>query len=124
MPAVEICPNLADRSAHQFLARSGEHRAVGDTAGQALDALNAMLPPKPSANGPTWVVIEQPYQPDPFFSEDQIQRLQYLQSESRRAIASGGSLSEESRNELLALIDAELVGSSRRVAERHSSAGR
>lgn len=124
MPAVEICPNLAESSAHQFLARCGEHRAVGDTAGQALDALNAMIPPIPTANGSTWIVIEQPYQPDAHFTEPQIRRLQDLQSESRRAEARGESLSEELRNELLALIDDELASSARRLASRFSSDGR
>ena len=72
MSQVEIGPELVEPLSGRFLARCGEHHAIGETAGQALDALNAILSSKPATNSTTLVVIQPSFQPDSFFSVEQI----------------------------------------------------
>lgn len=100
----------------QFLARCGPHHAVGATAGQALDALNAILAAQPGPISTTLVVVQARYEPDPFFTAAQIDRLKELMAASRRANETGDPMAADQKAELQQLIDAELAGAARRAA--------
>lgn len=116
MSQIEIGPELELSPSGRFLARSGTHHAIGETAGQALDALNAILASDPATNSTTLVVIQPSFQPDSFFSAGQIRRMQELIAGSRRAEHLGEPFPPELKAELQQLIDEELAGAARRTA--------
>jgi hypothetical protein len=95
-----------------YCAVAGDRRSEGATAGAALDALTAQLPPDERNN----LVIVQNRDPDPFFTADQQRRLAELMANWRAAQQSGGTWSAEQQAELEALVEAELRASAARAA--------
>jgi hypothetical protein len=96
----------------KYQAVSGTHRAIGPSAGQALDALAAEYPEVESEG----LVIVQRFRPDRFFPAEQQQRLQTLMGRWREARDGGQSLPEAERAELELLVAAELDASAKRAA--------
>src|SRR5688572_11121710 len=97
MTAVTIQTNTQTPDNAKFIARSGNHRAVGRTMGEALDALLSQW----NERTETLPVIIQHLGPDRYFTQAQYDRMQELRARI-------GSLSSEEQAELEALIDAEL----------------
>ena len=93
MDAITILPTHQPEGSYE--ATQGTLRAKGRTAGEALDALTALLEPEAAAH----LVIVQAQRPDRFFG----------------AQAGGEPLGEAEEAELEKLIDAELEASEERA---------
>ena len=112
MTTIAIVPVATSAGRLEYQAVAGPHRAVGNSAGQALDALAAEYP-EMELEG---LVIVQRFRPDRFFSAEQQQRLQTLMGCWREARDHGQTLSEAEQAELESLVAAELDASARRAA--------
>ena len=108
MSAITILPTHQPEGS--FRAAQGTLSADGRTAGEALDALTALL--KEPA---THIVIVQSQRPDRFFGAAECARLKALMSRFKDAQTGETSLSEDERTELETLIDAELEASAERA---------
>ena len=95
-----------------FQAVSGKNKSVGNTVGEALDALEKQIPNEPNA-----VIYIQDFQPDEFFTAEQQKRLSELMETLRNCQAKNVEMSPNDREELEALIEAALEGSTKRVAK-------
>ena len=95
-----------------YRAVAGTRQAVARTAGGALDALTAQLPPEESG---TLVVVHN-HRPDQFFTAQQQQRLGELMQRWRSARDEGQSLPAAEQAELTALVEAEVRASGERAA--------
>jgi len=95
-----------------YCADAGDKRSHGATAGAALDALTAQLPPDESD---TFVILQNG-RPDPFFTAVQQQRLAQLMAAWRSAQQTGAAWSADNQAELQALVDAEVRASAARAA--------
>ena len=94
-----------------FRAISGEKKSVGNTVGEAIDALTGQL-----ENGhKETIFIVQRFQPDEFFNAEQQKRLSELMETLRNCQAKNVEMSPNDREELEALIEAELEGSAKRA---------
>lgn len=111
MTSVQILPIPGKRGGIQFHAVSGEQRADAETAGQALDAIARLLPRNETA-----VVVVQPFVEDEFFSASQSTRLNDLMSSWRQCRDTGTDLAASDQAELESLVEAELLGATRRSA--------
>lgn len=111
MTSVQILPVPGKRGGIQFHAISGEQRADAESAGQALDAIARLLPRNETA-----VVVIQPFVEDEFFSASQSTRLQDLIARWRQCRDTGIDLATSEQAELEALVEAELLGATRRSA--------
>ncbi len=109
MSAITILPTHQPEGSYE--AARGPLRAKGRTAGEALDALTALLEPETA----THVVIVQSQRPDPFFGAAEQARLKALMQHFHDAQASQTSLSETDQTELTKLVDAELEASGERA---------
>jgi len=120
MTTVSILPvdNSSDDSKYE--ASAGQCRAVGDTAGQALDALTVQFPEIDSES----LLVIQRFRPDPYFTAEQRQRLQQLMERWRTARDAGQSLPPEEQAELEQLTEAELRASGDSIDESSLYAGR
>src|SRR5260370_37882458 len=98
MASIAIHPEPGERGEPRFRAIAGDHQSVGRTMGEALDALTADW----GDDVPETAVLIQRFQPDPYFTQAQHNRMQELLS--RRA-----SLTPAERTELDARIDADLA---------------
>ena len=107
--AITILPTHHPEGSYE--AARGALRAEGRTAGEALDALTALLASEPA----THVVIVQAQRPDTFFGAAEQARLEVLMQRFHDAQAGRGSLSDADRAELEQLIDAELEASGERA---------
>ena len=87
-----------------YRAISDGWHAAGNTAGAALDALEALLPDESHAAA----IVIQRFTPDTFFSEVEQSRLQELMKQLHVSRAQGHELSAAATAELEGLIDAEL----------------
>ena len=94
-----------------FRAISGEKKSVGNTVGEAIDALTGQIE---NADKET-IFIVQRFQPDEFFTASQQKRLSELMQKLRKAQAEDREMNFKERAELEDLIDAELEGSARRA---------
>ncbi len=75
MTATAIFPDPSETVAESgFLAVSGSHRALGKTAGAALDALSGQLADDESSS----LIMVQSMKPDRFFNAAQKERMQQL----------------------------------------------
>ena len=97
----------------RFQARAGNRFALGRTMGEALDALIA----EENGTADSSLVVLQRFQPDAFFTEGQIQRLQEL-------MARRDNLTEQEKTEREELIRAELIASAERSAALADALGR
>lgn len=111
MTSVQILPIPGKRGGIQFHAVSGEQRADAETAGQALDAIARLLPRNETA-----VVVVQPFVEDEFFSLSQSTRLNDLMASWRQCRDTGTDLAASDQAELESLVEAELLGATRRSA--------
>ena len=109
MDAITILPTHQPEGSYE--AAQGTLSAKGRTAGEALDALTALLEPETAAH----VVIVQSQRPDRFFGAAERARLETLMQRFHDAQASGEPLSEAERVKLKQLIDAELDASGERA---------
>src|SRR4051812_23661942 len=107
MTAVTIVRVPFDDDHCRYEARAGDTYASGKTAGEALDALSALLPEEDAGT----LVIVQRFQPDRFFTAAQMQRLGALMSALHRARDRGEALPSAEAAELESLIEAELIAS-------------
>jgi hypothetical protein len=94
-----------------YRAIAGDRQSVGKTAGEALDALTALLPADVTG---TLVVVQQ-LRPDPLFTGEQQDRLQWLMARWRAARDAGQMLPPAEQAELDALVDAELRAATARA---------
>lgn len=107
MDAITILPTHQPEESYE--AAQGTLSARGRTAGEALDALTALLEPE------THVVVVQAQRPDRFFGATERARLEALMRRFHDAQASGEPLGEAEQAELKRLIDAELDASEERA---------
>ena len=110
MTKVAILPERTNEGI-SYRAVAGDKQSVGETPGQALDAITAQL----SEEDRGTLVIVQNLRPDLFFSAEQQQRLGELMTLWRAARDVGASLSNEEQSELDRLIEAEIRASGRRA---------
>lgn len=111
MTRVAILPVPDEQGKVSYHAVAGERRSEGGTAGEALDALSKQIPEDES----TWVIVQQ-RRPDAFFTAEQQQRLSTLMERWRSARDQGTTLEPEEQAELEQLVEAELVGATKRAA--------
>jgi hypothetical protein len=111
MTRVAILP-IQTENGTAYRAVAGDKQSQGHTAGAALDALTAQLPPTENAT----LVIIHSQRPDPFFTAAQQQRLAELMAAWRSARQSGTPWSAQEQAELEALVEAELRASAARTA--------
>jgi hypothetical protein len=111
MTKVAILPEPAENGVATYRAIAGKHQSVGKTAGEALDAVTALLPAEQTGT----LVIVQNQRPDAFFTAEQQSRLQELMARWRKARDSGQSLPPDEQAELDALVAAELHASTARA---------
>ena len=107
MDAITILPTHQPEESYE--AAQGTLSARGRTAGEALDALTALLEPE------THVVVVQAQRPDRFFGATERARLEALMRRFHDAQASGEPLGEAEQAELERLIDVELDASEERA---------
>ena len=110
MTAIAIRPATQDSEGPRYRAVAGERQTVGNTMGEALDALAAEW----GDSGETLVLIQR-FQPDRHFPRERYDRLQAL-------LARRSSSKAEEREELEALIDDEIEATLART-DRPSLAG-
>jgi hypothetical protein len=113
MTKVAILPEPTEKGEITYRAIAAGRQSVGKTAGEALDALTALLP----ADETGTLVIVQHQRPDGFFSADEQARLQRLMARWRAERDAGRSLPPPEQAELDALVDAELRAASARAAD-------
>lgn len=106
MTSVAILPITNPDGQTAYQAISGDHRAIGKTAGEALDALHAQLPELT----PAPFLLLQSFQGDRFFSTAQQTRLAQLMNQWRTEREQDQTLETTEQTELEDLIDAELEG--------------
>lgn len=112
MTTVAILPISDDSGRKLYRAIAGDKYSVGETAGQALDALIAHL----SETEFNTLLLIQNFRPDPFFSAEQQKRLSELMSLWRLARDQGQELSPKQQAELDTLVEAELKAATARTA--------
>jgi hypothetical protein len=112
MTKVAIVPEPTETGAIGYRAIAGTKHGVGETAGQALDALTGML----SADESGTLVVVQNFHPDRFFTAQQ-QRLKELMAQWRSVRERGTQLSPADQAELDRLIEAEVRASAERAAD-------
>ncbi len=113
MTSIAIVPEPSTGTQNGYRAIAGEAQSVGETVGQALDALTAHLG---GAEGTTLVVVQR-MRPDAWFTAQQRQRLAELMECWRTARDAGAALPPEEQAELDALVEAELRAASQRSAD-------
>ncbi len=113
MTSVAILPVEAASGETEYQAVSGRSRTVGRTAGEALDAMTAMLTTNESG---TLLVLQQ-FRPDAFFTASQQSRLQELMSRWRELRDHGDELSLAEHTELEELVAAETDAARLRAGE-------
>jgi pyruvate kinase len=106
MQTIAILPDTTTPNS-QYRATCGTHQATGQTAGQALDTLEAELATTSTAPGETLVILQR-FRPDDLFTAPQQQRLRQLMDQFHTTIAQGASLPSSTQTELESLIEAEL----------------
>ncbi|MEG4531383.1 hypothetical protein [Microcoleus sp. D2_18a_D3] len=104
MTTVAILPVLNTNGEKSYRAIAGDRQSVGRTAGQALDALTALL----GETDFSALIVIQSFNPDEFFTVQQQKRLSELMNLWRTARDRGQSLSPKQQAELESLVEAEL----------------
>lgn len=106
MTTIQIRPMSDENGNVIYQAIAGNQLSVGTTAGQALDALTAMIGEQ---QGSFWVVSR--FEPDTFFSATQQARLAELMGMWRSARDTETVFPEVLQTELDELVEAELQAS-------------
>ncbi|WP_445247256.1 hypothetical protein [Microcoleus sp. OTE_8_concoct_300] len=104
MTTVAILPVLNTNGEKSYRAIAGDRQSVGKTAGQALDALTALL----GETDFSALIVIQSFNPDEFFTVQQQKRLSELMNLWRTARDRGQSLSPKQQAELESLVEIEL----------------
>lgn len=116
MTSISILPVIDETGKRHYQAVSGENRSVGQTPGQALDAIAQTLDPE----GCSIFLLMPNFQPDRFFTAAQQQRLETLMTEWHNARDAEQPFPTELQSELDALVEAELMASTQRLADKFS----
>ena len=101
-----------EKSGLSYRGLAGDKQSLGNTPGEALDALTPQL----TDDGTGLLVVVQSLRPDRFFGAEQQRRLAELMGHWRTAQDQGKSLSPAQQAELDALVEAELRASVDRAA--------
>lgn len=112
MTVVSIVPIHSEKGVTSYRAIAGSRKAVGRTAGQALDAIAGRL----TEDETSTLVVVQHHRPDRFFTAQQQKRLGELMTLWRSARDSNSTLSPQDQAELDALVEAEVQASAQRAA--------
>jgi hypothetical protein len=112
MTKVAILPEPGEGGAVRYRAIAGEQQSVGNTAGEALDAITARLP----ADKKGTLVVVQNLQADQFFTKEQCARLEELMAHWRTARDAGVALNAMEQGELDNLLHDEIAAAGRRAA--------
>jgi len=112
MTMVAILPVSTATGDVVYHAIAGEKRPHGKTAGEALDALTPQLAGEETGT----LVIVQSLRPDRFFNAEQQRRLADLMARWRAARDIGTSLPAAEQAELDALIEEEVLASTKRTS--------
>lgn len=111
MTSILIVPVQNPKGDITYSAVAGENQTFGNTAGEALDALNSLLNPNEST-----LVIVQHRRPDNFFGRDQQRRIESLMDRWREARDRGEELPGAEQQELDTLVAEELRAATLRAA--------
>ena len=111
MNAISITRTETLEQGTRFHAKAvrGGQEAVGKTRGEALDAIASQL----SIDDDAEFFYYAEMKPDPFFTAEQISRLYELRQKQEN-----DTLTEADDLEYKALVEAELLGSARRIAAK------
>jgi hypothetical protein len=120
MTEIAVMQETGTGKTGSFRAVSGQLQAMGETAGKALDALTAQLPPEQSLT----LVIVRGLQPDEHFTTEQSRRLTGLMNLRREASEGRAAWNDQDETELERLIDAELQAAARRAESLARELGR
>ena len=112
MATVAILPVADANGERLYRAVAGDKQSTGKTAGEALDALTALL----EGDEFSTLLIIQSFRPDWFFSAEQQQRLSELMNLWRTTRDRRQSLPPEQQAELDSLIEAEMKAATARTA--------
>ena len=111
MITIAILPESPGSPTTTYRAVAGNKQSVGQSAGQALDALTAQLSEAESGT----LVVVQNLRPDHFFTAAQQQRLEELMSHWRTARDNNTPFPLVEQDELDALVAAELAAAVERT---------
>jgi hypothetical protein len=106
-----------------YRAICGDHQAIGQTPGQALDQLEVQLTQEPEQQMGETLVILQRFRPDDLFPAAQQDRLRDLMDRHHHAMNQGQPLSPSLQTELEQLVEAELEANIRRSQRLLERAG-
>jgi len=96
-----------------YRAVAGRKHSQGKTVGEAIDAMNAQLPPEEAGT----LVIVQNLLPDRFFSAAQQRRLTELMEQWRTARDTAALFPTELQTELNGLVEIELHAATQRLRQ-------
>lgn len=113
MAIITVIPDDPRTTSAPYRAVAGDKSAVGATAGEAIDGLQAELG---GVKGTTLVII-QDMSPDALFTAEQRDRLAELMMKWRAARDAGTHLAPEEQSELDALVEAEVRATAERAAQ-------
>lgn len=112
MTKVAILPEPGEGGAIRYRAIAGEQQSVGNTAGEALDAISSQLP----ADKKGTLVVVQNLQADQFFTNEQCVRLEQLMARWRLARDACIAFNAIEQAELDSLLQEEVAAAGRRAA--------
>jgi len=119
MTNVAIVPEMSVKGDLMYRAVAGARQSLAKSAGAALDALTAQLPPD---EGGTLVIVQN-HRPDQFFTARQQQRLAQLMERWRAARDLGAPFPASEQEELDSLVDAEVAAAGQRAREALAAPG-
>jgi hypothetical protein len=120
MSKVAILPIPTETGVVSYCAIAGDKQSEGKTAGEALDALTALLPEDETRT----LIIVQSRRPDQFFNAEQQKRLAKLMEYWRTVRDRGEILPVDKQAELDALVEMELRASANRTEKLAGELGR
>ena len=112
MTTIAILPETQVTGATSYRAVAGQRQSVGQTPGEALDALTVQLGEQEAGT----LVVVRHWRPDRFFTAAQQQRLAELMQRWRTARDTQQPLAPADQAELDALVAAELEAARQRAA--------
>ena len=111
MTTITILPESDSAQHTTYRAVAGDRESVGETAGEALDALTPHL----AQDETGMLIIVQHWRPDRFFAVPQQHRLEELMHRWRDARDAGQELPPDERAELERLVEVETQGAGQRA---------
>jgi hypothetical protein len=116
MTAICILPIITSEGLQQYRASAGDKVSIGQTPGEALDAIYAQLNPM------VCNILIPNFQSDPFFTAEQQQRLSTLMAAWRDARDREITFPTALQIELDTLVEVELLASAHRLESYQSNA--